>query len=340
MKKHKVALIGLGMAIKPHVASLIDLQERVEVAAAYAPSAKRREQFAATYPFPVADSLDAVFADKSIDSVIILTPPWTHDELTRQAANAGKHVLLEKPLDVNAERAAGLVEFCAQKKVTLACVFQHRFRPASLKLKSLLDDDVLGEILSASASIPWWRSAEYFGQPGRGMIERDGGGVLLTQAIHTLDLLLHLMGEAPASVFALADNSGLRQIDTEDRVAGVMRWHNGASGVIDANTLFFPGYPEQIRIAGTQGSAILEVDNLTVLLKGGQEIKYEGSVAGGSSNDPMAFSHTYHRALIEEFLNAIDESREPSNSGASALRVHRLIDGLMLSSKNRAMVDL
>ena len=339
MKKHKVALIGLGMAIRPHVESLLELKDRVEVVAAYTPSEKRREQFAAAYPLPVTDSLPSIFADKSIDTVFILTPPWTHDDLTRQAASAGKHVLMEKPLDVNFERAKAQVEFCEQRKVTLGCVVQHRFRPSSLQLKPLLQKGVLGQILSASATIPWWRAQEYFDQPGRGMYERDGGGVLLTQAVHTLDLLLHLMGDVPQSVFSLANNSGLRSIDTEDLVVGVVRWRNGASGIIDATTLAYPGYPEQIKIVGSLGTAILDTDSLSVSLKDGSEIKHQG-VAGGSSNDPMAFSHTYHRALIEEFLDAIDEAREPMNSGRSALRVHRLIDALILSSKNRAEIDL
>ena len=339
MRRHRVALIGLGMAVKPHAASLLDLHERIDVAAAYAPSQQRRQQFAVNYPFPVVDSLDAVFDDNSIDAVIILTPPWTHDELVRRAAAAGKHVLLEKPLDVNVERATGLVDCCERAGITFGVVFQHRFRAASLRLDQLLRQGALGQIQCASASIRWWRSPEYYAQPGRGMRDRDGGGVLLTQAIHTLDLLLHLAGPAK-SVAAMVDNSGLRKIDTEDRVVAAVRWANGASGVIDATTLAYPGFPEKIEIAGTLGSAVLEVERLVVQLKDGSEVRQDGSDAGGSGNDPMAFSHAYHRAVIEEFLTAIEERREAMNSGRSALAVQRLIDALLRSGQEHREVNV
>ncbi len=338
MKKHRVGLIGLGMAIRPHVASLIELGDRVEVVG-YAPSQQRREQFAKSYPFPVVDTLEALLDDRSIDSVIIMTPPWTHDELTRRAAAAGKNVLLEKPLDVTAERSAALVDFCKKAGVVFGVVFQHRFRAASVMLKKLLEQRTLGDILSASASIRWWRGPDYFAQPGRGMQARDGGGVLLTQAIHTLDLFVHLVG-MPKSLMAMADNSGLRKLDTEDRVAAAVRWENGASGVIDATNLAYPGFPERIEIAGALGSAVLEVESLTVQLKDGKVIKHEGPEAIGSSADPMAFSNEAHRVLIEEFLTAIDEHREAMNSGQSALAVQRLIDALLLSGKEHREVQV
>lgn len=332
MRKHRVALLGLGMAVKPHAQSLLDLRERVEIAAAYAPSAERRKQFAASYPFPVVDSLEAIVDDGSIDTVIILTPPWTHDELVRRCAAAGKNILLEKPIDVTAERAAGLVACCERAGVAFGVVFQHRFRPGSLQLHALLQQQALGQILSASATIRWWRGADYFAQAGRGTQARDGGGVLLTQVIHTLDLLLHLAGPAK-SVLALVDNSGLRGLDTEDRVAAAVRWANGASGVIDATNLAFPGYPERIDIAGTQGSAVLEGERLLVHLKDGSVIRHEPGDTGGSSADPMAFSHGPHRALIEEFFDAIDASREAMNSARSGLAVQELIDALLASGR-------
>jgi UDP-N-acetyl-2-amino-2-deoxyglucuronate dehydrogenase len=332
MNKHRIALLGLGMAVKPHAASLMDLHERVEVAAAYAPSPERRKQFAANYPFPVVDSLEAIIDDRSIATVLILTPPWTHDELVRRCAAAGKNVLLEKPIDVTAARAAALIDCCEHAGVAFGVVFQHRFRPASLQLHALLQRQALGQILSASATIRWWRGPDYFAQTGRGTQARDGGGVLLTQVIHTLDLLLHLAGPA-RSVLALADNSGLRGLDTEDRVAAAVRWANGASGVIDATNLAYPGYPERIDIAGTEGSAVLEGERLLVHLKDGRVIRHDPGDTGGSSADPMAFSHGAHRALIEEFLDAIDAGRTAMNSARSGLAVQQLIDALLESGR-------
>jgi predicted dehydrogenase len=325
------------MALKPHALSLKDLADRVEVAAAFAPSAARREEAAKAWGLPVVDSADRIFSDPSIDTALILTPPWTHTELVEQAARAAKHVLLEKPVEVNAERSAAIVEACGRAGVRLAIVFQHRFRPAALQLARLLREGRLGTLLSASASIRWWRSPEYFAQPGRGTMARDGGGVLLTQAIHTLDLLLHLVGPA-AEVMAYVDTSPLRSIDTEDIVAGSVRYANGASGVIDATTVTFPGYPERIEIAGTAGSAVLEVETLNVNYLDGERFRIDGAAAGGGGADPMAFSHEHHRRVLAEFLDAVDERREPSNSGRSALHVQRLIDALLASARKGAPV--
>jgi predicted dehydrogenase len=337
--RRRIGIVGLGMALKPHALSLRDLGTRVDVAAAFAPSAARRDEAARAWGWPVVDSVDRILGDRSIDMVLVLTPPWTHTDLVGRAAAAGKHVLLEKPVDANAERSAAIVQACDRVGVRLAIVFQHRFRPAALELAKLVRDGRLGKLLSASASIRWWRSPEYFAQPGRGTFARDGGGVLLTQAIHTLDLLLHLAGPA-AEVMAYVDTSPLRRIDTEDIVAGCVRYANGASGVIDATTVTFPGYPERIEIAGAQGSAVLEVETLTVNYMSGERFRLDGAAAGGGGADPMAFSHEHHRRVLAEFLDAVDQGREPMNSGRSALHVQRLIDALLASAKAGAPVRL
>jgi predicted dehydrogenase len=336
--RHRIGIVGLGMALKPHALSLADLADRVEVAAAFAPSAARREDAAKAWGLPVVDSLDRIMADRSLDQVLILTPPWTQTDLVNQAAAAGKHVLLENPVEANAARATAIVEACERAGVRLAIVFQHRFRPAALELAKRVHGGKLGKLLSASATIRWWRSPEYFAQPGRGTLAR-GGGVLLTQAIHTLDLLLHLVGPAQ-EVMAYVDTSPLRAIDTEDIVAGSVRYANGATGVIDATTVTFPGYPERIEIAGTAGSAVLEVETLTVNYMNGERFQLAGAASGGGGADPMAFSHEHHRRVLAEFLDSIDGRREPSNSGRSALHVQRLIDAVLASGREGRRVSV
>jgi len=200
--------------------------------------------------------------------------------------------------------------------------------------KSLLEAAGLGQILSASASIRWWRDEAYFAQQGRGTLARDGGGVLLTQAIHTLDLLLHLVGPHK-DVAGFAYTSPLRAIDTEDVTAAAIRFHNGAIGVLDATSVARPGYPERIEIAGTRGSAVLETLQLTInRAEGAPEII--GSVqSGGGGADPMAFDHSPHRAVITEMLDAIEQRREPSNHVRSALHVQRLIEALLADAAAR-----
>src|SRR5437764_2063858 len=138
MRKHRIAIIGLGMAVTPHAKSLIDLKDRVEVAHAFSPSEARRKSFADKFPFPLADSLEAILADKSVDCVEILTPPNTHLDLVKKCAEAGKHILLEKPLEITTERSVALVEAARTAGVTLGVMLQHRFRPAALKLRELI----------------------------------------------------------------------------------------------------------------------------------------------------------------------------------------------------------
>src|SRR5882672_5929158 len=185
----RVALVGLGMAVTPHAKSLLDLN--VEVAYAFSPAAARRAQFAQRFPFPQTDSLETILDDRTVNAVLILTPPNTHLELVEKFAAAGKHILLEKPLEISTDRAERLVKACA--KVKLGIVLQHRFRPGAEKLRELLPQ--LGQLVSASAAIPNWRPQSYYDMPGRGTKARDGGGVLLTQGIHTLDLFLSFAGD-------------------------------------------------------------------------------------------------------------------------------------------------
>jgi predicted dehydrogenase len=333
--KRKVAVVGLGMAVKPHAQSWRDLADRAEVAAWYSPSAERRVKFTADYGLPTTGDLDAVLADKSITAVSILTPPWAHLDLAKRCAAAGKHVLLEKPIEATLARAVETVEACERAGVRLGIVFQQRFRDGALKLREVLPR--LGRLMSCSASVRWWRTPEYFAQAGRGMKSRDGGGVLLTQAIHTLDLFLSLTGPV-AQVAAFQANSGLRKIDTEDAVGGAVRFVNGAVGVIDATTTAFPGHPERIELAGENGSAVLETSKLSCWLKDGTTLE-EGAVSGGGGGaDPMAYSHEPHRRLITDFLDALDEGRDPRASGRQALHVHRLIDAMLASHGNAVEV--
>jgi predicted dehydrogenase len=333
MGKIGVGIVGLGMAVKPHVLALKELESQVEVVGAFSPSAQRRETFARTYHIPVVGAYEALLEDPRVDALFILTPPRTHAELALRAGRAGKHVLLEKPIDVTYAASKALVrEFDAIGRI-LAVVFQLRFRPAALVMRELLAEEALGKLLSVSASVRWWRSPEYYAEPGRGMLARDGGGVLLTQAIHTLDLMLSLAGPV-SSVAAQCRTSVLRSMDTEDIGCGVVRFECGAVGVVDATTAAFPGYPERIDFAGTRGSAVLEAERLTAHIQGKPVREVSGSLAGGGGADPMAFSTEPHRRLIADFIDAVRLGREPVASGRSALAVHGLIDAMLQSSRS------
>jgi len=329
MRKHRIAIIGLGMAVTPHAKSLIDLKDRVEVVAAFSPSAARRAAFVEKFPFPAADSLDAILGDRSIDCVEILTPPNTHLDLVRKCAEAGKHILLEKPLEITTERSLALVEAARKAGVTLGVMLQHRFRPAALKLREMLRAGELGRIANCSTVIRLWRPQSYYDVEGRGTKARDGGGVLITQGIHTLDLMLSLAGPI-AEVRGYAMTSSVHRMETEDLVAAAVRYESGAIGTIDATTAAYPGFAERIEIVGEKATASLIGSDLVVAHHDGRvsELKTEYG-GGGTGADPMAFPNDWHRAAIADFLDAIDEQRAPMISGQEALKVHRLIDALL-----------
>ncbi|APG88449.1 gluconokinase / oxidoreductase domain (plasmid) [Sinorhizobium americanum CCGM7] len=333
MARTRIGLIGLGMAAAPHAKSLLDLQERVEVAAAYSPTRARREAFAQTYGFPTCDDAETIFADPPIAAVMVLTPPNTHLDLVRRAAAAKKHVLLEKPLEITPERAKALVELAEQAGIKLGIVLQHRFRPVSEALAELIEEGRLGEIVSASARLHNWRPQSYYDQPGRGTRARDGGGVLLTQAIHTLDLLISVAG-LPEEVRAFAATSKVHRMETEDLAMAGIRYANGAIGTVSATTCAYPGFPDEIDVIGTRGMARLGGRSLTVSWHDGTELTIEDEAAGGAGADPMAFPHHHHRAVLADFLDAIEIGREPRVNGREALRVHRLIEAILMAGES------
>jgi len=327
----RVAIIGLGMAVRPHARSLADLGDRVEVAWAFSRSEERRRAFAGQFDFPLTGDLQRILDDRSIEAVLLLTPPNTHLELVEACASAGKQILLEKPLERSSERALRLVETAEAAGVTLGVVLQHRFRAASEYLRRQIAAGALGELAAVSVLSPWWRPQSYYDQPGRGSLERDGGGVLITQAIHTLDLLLSLTGPV-AEVAAIAGTTALHRMETEDFVGAGLCFANGAPGALMATTAAYPGAPERIELFGTQASASLGAGVVTIHYQDGrtERVGEEQSTGGGA--DPMDFPHDAHRALITDFLHAIAARRPPRVAGREALKVHRFIDALLQAS--------
>lgn len=335
-----LAIVGLGMAHKPHVEALRNLAAEVRILHCHAPSAERRKSFGEKHPdLPLTEQFQSILDDPAVDVVLILTPPFSHRDLVLACAKAGKHVLLEKPLDVSTERAWESVRAMEAADLRFGVVFQHRFRHASQILRRLVQSGDLGELVSGSASIRWWRSFDYFAEPGRGMKARDGGGVLLTQAIHTLDLFLSLTGPVK-EVAAMARTSKLRSIDTEDVAAAAVEFANGAIGAIDATTVSFPGQPERIELACTKGTAILSVEELTVHFMDGRVLHEAGSAQGGGGADPMAFSCAAHQAQIADFLEAVRTHRPPQCSGRDAVRVLGLIEAMLESSTSGKAVSI
>jgi predicted dehydrogenase len=323
-----IALVGLGPAALPHLRSLQDLNDRIELRYAFArdPRVDRIQPY--TGPVRLTDSLELILQDHEVQAVIVATPPSTHLEICERCFAAGKHVLLEKPIELNLERATRLLELATQAGLQLGVVLQHRFRQASQVLQKLLMDGRLGEVQAASVRVPWWRSQAYYNEPGRGTFARDGSGVLLTQAIHTLDLFRALVGVQSVKS-AVVRQTQLHQMETEDHVSALLVLGNGAPGDLMATTAMYPGFPETIDIIGTLGTARLTGGNLQVHFLEGAPVIISSEGGTGSGANPMDFSHEPHRELIIDFMQAIFEKRAPSVSGEEALKTQALISELL-----------
>jgi len=249
-------------------------------------------------------------------------------------------VLLEKPLEITSAHAERLVAACRSAGVKLGIVLQNRHKPSAERLTALLKAGELGALHGASTIIRLWRPQSYYDEPGRGTLARDGGGVLLTQAIHILDLLLSLAGDAQ-EVSAFAATTPIHRMECEDLVCAAVRWKSGALGIIEATTAAYPGAPERIELIGAKGTATLASTALEVRWSDGrrESLEPDGS-AGGTGADPMAFPHDYHRGVWIDFLDAVQRGGEARVNGEEGLRVHRLIDALLAASKTDRSIRL
>jgi predicted dehydrogenase len=320
-----IAIIGLGNALAPHAKALQDLAGRVRVVHAVARNAEQRRRVAELYGFPTSGDTAAAIADPRVDAVLILTPTNAHLEIAEAAFANGKHVLCEKPLETTVGRAERLVACGRRADRRLAVMLQLRFRTASRRLKALIEAGALGEIQAATMTVPWWRPQSYYDEPGRGVKARDGGGVLLIQAIHTLDLFRWCVGISAVEA-AIVRTTSLHRMETEDYATALVRLGNGAPGTIVATVAAFPGGPEQIMVIGSKGTARLEGSNLRVSFLDGTEDVVQDGGGSGSGSGFMAFSHEPHKAVISDFLDAIEQGRDPAIPGEEALATQRVID--------------
>jgi predicted dehydrogenase len=324
----RVALIGLGMAVEPHARSLLDLNDRIEVRWAASRSQARIEAFGQRFPFPVTCDVRAAITDPQVDAVFLLTPPNTHYDLAVLALAYGKHLLVEKPLAADIACAEQIVKAARAADVRLGVVLQHRFRPAAQRLRSVLAAGLLGPPQFATATVPWWRPQSYYDEPGRGTLARDGGGVLITQAIHTLDLFRTLVG--PLDVIACrASSTALHAMETEDHVSALLALPGGGTATLQATTSFYPGHPARIEVVGQKGGAVLSGGALVVRWLDGRTELVEDEGQTGAGAQAMDFSNDAHRMLVADFCRAVEDGRTPEASGDEALATQQLINGLL-----------
>ena len=330
-KVYGFAILGTGLISKFHARAVLDVPGAKLVAVCSRERA-RAAAFAAEFGCSAFDSLDAMLAHPEVDILTITTPSGAHLEPAVTAAKAGKHVLCEKPLEITLERVDAMIAAHRTAGTQLGCTFQLRYLPALQPIRDALREGRFGKLTYAGVYVPWWRSDDYyFGSSWHGTQQLDGGGALMNQAIHMIDLLCDLLPPVE-SVSAFTSSFGHEGIETEDAAAAALRFQGGAIGVVYGTTSSWPGQAKRLEITGTHGTAILLEDRLSVFEfrdkrpEDGAALERCGKTGGAYGvSDPAAITHALHAACFGDFVDALEAGQPFKINGVSARRPVALV---------------
>ena len=335
----RVGLIGTGAISHKHAAVYKNIGYRITVCTdVYEPAGRA---FAEKYGCEFVPSYETVCRHPEVDFVDVCTFPDFRLEPIEICAQTGKHVQVQKPIATSLETARKMIDTARRGGITLGVVSQHRFDDSTVFVKKAIGDGRLGKILQADAYVKWWRSEEYYSRPIKGSWKTEGGGALINQAVHQVDVLLHLIGNVK-ELFGYWQLAARHKIESEDIVNAMLRYENGATGVIQASTAFWPGYSERVEIHGTKGTAVFTGDKLTtwdVQDDRGEPAPVEKEVMSGSS-DPMAIPLTPFERQFLDFGDAIRNRRVPSVSGEEGYRALEVVLSVYESCRSGQKVTL
>lgn len=328
-----VGIVGTGLAARMHTAAL-RLVPAADIRGVVGTSPAKASACAESLGLPRGyRDLEECLADPSVQVLHICTPPHTHVELCARAAAAGRHLVVDKPLARTVAEADQIIDACARAGVLLCGLFQHRNIPLCRAVKEAVDAGRLGHIYLADCIVKWWRNDEYYrGSSWRARRDTEGGGALINQAIHSIDLLQWLAG--PVVEVAGYTATAAHAIETEDLGVAVLRLQGGAVGVLEGTTAAYPGFPERIELHGTGGSVILDEGRRRIewYLRGEEPRVQEEGVQQGNAADPAAVSPEAHAAAFADFLDAVRSGRAPTVDGNAARRALEIVEAVYRSS--------
>ena len=325
----KVGLIGTGAIANKHALAYRNIG--FELVACSNKTESRGREFAERWSAEFVPNTGDLCRYPGLDFVDVCSFPDSHLEPVEVCASIGRPVQLQKPIATNLEEARRMIDVARKAGIKLCVMSQHRFDDATLFLKRALLAGRLGKLLQADAYVKWFRSDEYYSRPIKGSWHTEGGGALINQAIHQVDILLHLMGPVK-QVSGVWQLGASHKIESEDVVNGLLSYQSGATGVIQASTAFWPGYTERIEIHGTKGTAIISGDRLTTWdvlddeeANAADPAPMDVSTTASGSSDPMAISvATFERQFLD-FAEAIRTGREPLVNGEEGYRALELV---------------
>lgn len=336
MRRFRWGIVGCGNIARFHAKAIQDL-DGASLVACMSRSEESAKQFAREFGIRWYRTLGELLDD--VDIVSVCTPSGSRKDIVLEAAYRGVHVVTEKPIEVSLPAIDRMIEAAEKHGIALGCIFQSRFGKAEQELKRLLEAGVFGRIVLGEADVRWFRSQEYYESADwRGTWKYDGGGALMNQSIHTIDLLQWYLGPV-VRIFGWAKTLA-RRIEVEDTAVAVLEFQNGALGVIKGCTSTAPGFARKLGIYGSEGSA--EIVGEALVRYGFQAPKGEVLVAekGDTSSDPMAFSYKNHKRQLTDFLNAVREGRPPLVDGKEARKSVEIILGIYKASREGTIVEL
>jgi predicted dehydrogenase len=346
-REYRFGIIGLGMISHFHAKAIQEMKGARLVAVASRDAAKAAE-FAAQYGVEGVGSYRALVEREDIDIVTICTPSGAHLEPTIMAAEHGKHVLCEKPLEVALPRLDRMIEVCRRRRVLLGGIFPSRTSEVYQRIKKAVDAGRLGRITLGSAYVKWWRPQSYYDSAAwRGTQKLDGGGCMMNQGIHTIDLLQWFMGPA-IEVRAFTACLAHTRIEVEDTAAAAIRFKNGALGVIEGATSAWPGHAKKIELCGDQGGVATREDDL-VTWTFAKAAKSDAALLArlgardtgkGGAADPKAISFVGHQRQFEDFVAALRTGRAPMVDGREGRKAVELILAIYRSARTGKTVRL
>ncbi len=314
------AIVGCGSISKTHIKALAQV-ENAKLYAVCDKSAERAEAAAALSGAIVYTDLDEMLADKEVDAVIILTASGMHGDMGMKAAKAGKHVIVEKPIDISVEKAKQLISTCEENQVSVSCIFQHRYDADTKALAEAVKEGRLGTLHAGCCHTKWYRGQAYYDEVDwRGTRRYDGGGALMNQGIHQLDLFQYLMGEVE-EVFAYCATRAHERIDVEDLCMATLKFKNGALGILEASTVAAPGFYTRIDINGSRGSVILQNNAVA-------EWKIEGEEAYQAQETQLP-----HRIQLAEITESIRKGVPSLVNGREALKALQVVEAIYKSAE-------
>lgn len=339
----RVGILGTGAIANKHAQAYRNIG--FEVAACFNKTESRGREFVGRWGGTLVRDAADLCRFPQLDFVDVCTFPDFHLEPVRLCAEIKRPIMLQKPMATNLKDAAEITAIARAAGITLGVMSQHRFDDSTQFLKRAIAGGRLGKILQADAYVKWFRSDEYYARPIKGSWHTEGGGALINQAIHQVDVLLYLIGPV-GTVFGLWQLGARHKIESEDVVSALLSYQSGATGVIQAATAFWPGYSERIEIHGARGSAIITGDSLTTWdvlddeqANAADPAPMKASTASGSS-DPMAIAVTTFERQFLDFAEAIRTGREPLVNGKEGYRALELVLGVYQSCRETRPVAL